>query len=113
VALRSSESAVNAPACCGASNSTLGGALGLMVEVAQRPQVGVAVVIAGANVVNVGRQLLASDAIVAPGAAVAIPDKGAAADRRPVVRKALAPVRSSPLGHVAPLARALAVRVSS
>ena len=103
VNLAPAEPAVDLPACVGASSATLGGALGLVVPVAQRPQVGVAVVVATDDVVYIGRQLGASDAIVAPGAAVAVPAQDAAADGCPVVGEVLAPVRSAPLGHVAPL----------
>jgi len=70
------------------------------MPVAQRSKVGLAVVVAADDVVYVGRQLGTSDAIVAPGAAVAVPAEDAAADSGPVVGELRAPVRSSPLGHL-------------
>lgn len=103
--LCSSESLVDAPSCCGASRPAFGAALLLMVPIAQGPQIVVPMVIAGANVVYIGRQLGAADAFVAPGAAVAVPDEDAAANGCPVVGEALAPVAASPLGHVAPSLR--------
>jgi hypothetical protein len=96
------ESEVVAPPNCGASGSTFGTTLLLVVPVAQGPQIAVLVVVTTVNVVYIGRQLFTADALVDPGAAVAVLEEDATADRGPVVGKALAPVTASPLGHAAP-----------
>ena len=99
---RAPESVVIAPSNRGASCPTFGAALLVVMPSAQRSQIVVGMVITATNVVYIGRNLFTSDAVVAPGALVAIPAKDALVDSRPVGGKALSPVTSLPLAHAAP-----------